>query len=508
MQQNSFFDEKDEMEIENLLASMKQSKDYAVKQSMNLFYKPFKQNDLKLENEMNDSSFSSNIKKGFQNYSNLSIKFIQGKYLKKITKKRKIRNNFKQIIKIFSKIKRSSHQIKFKLKRKFIIILRYLLVKMIQVNAMEHLVKLSNKYMKLKKFLEVFIFKQHKQAKDDELFQLNIELEKEFNICRNQNFMDFVANSQMNQTLGIHKKYQQIQEIKKNKFKTFNKKYEENFNQIRRDFDDLKKSIQEMFSKITFNSYIQDIEKSHLIYFQDDKLEGEFQPKSLQLREDQNIEIFIEDLTQIFNISKEDYQNIEDLKQQILKCVEQQKNHLEIIQTNQNLSMNQQIIKLNIIKDELKNELIQLNQFKELQEKILDQNKIEIQKLQQKLEQIEKRDYLYLNTKLFQHVQIQMEQQQNLIQISLIIIQQLFQSNSFESSLKITLSEKYKYLNNYFEEAKKLINERSWKIENNPLKYLQLHQQKIEETINIIYLEYCKMISWIKQQREILMDQL
>ncbi|CAD8057467.1 unnamed protein product [Paramecium sonneborni] len=521
MQQNSSFDGKVGMEIENQTEFLEQSKDSTSKQKIYLYQTPPKQEDLKIEKEMEDVQSSPHFKKEQKNQTNLpEFNLISGK--KNATKENQ--DQFQKNIQNFSEGQEqfTPNKIEFLFQglNNLLAQAQERIQNQSQISLCTNdLSQCYGTYSEIKQ--QISEIEKVYRYKDDELFQLNIQLEKEFNICKNQKIIDSATNSQMNQSFDIHKRYQQIQEIKKNKLYIFKKKYQENYNQLRQDFNDLKNLTKEMFQIISFNiqeckmkfnqkieTKSQKIEKSLFIDYQSDKLEEDYQQKSSQQRDDEHIDNFIQELMKLLNISKEDYENIEDLKLQIVNNVKEQKNYLEIIQTNQNLSVNQKIIKLNTTKDELQNELVQLNQQKEQQQKILDQNRIEIQNLQQKLEQLEKRDYIDLNTKLFQHEQIQMEQQQQLISISLIIIQQLFQSTSFESSLKKTFSEKNQYLNTYFKEAKKIIYEKSWPNEVNPLKYLQLHQQKVQEIMNIFYTEYSKMISWIQQQRENLIKQL
>ncbi|CAK84949.1 unnamed protein product (macronuclear) [Paramecium tetraurelia] len=507
MQQNSSFDENVQMEIENQVEQRVESQELAENQRFNEFQTPPKQDHSQLENEINNCQesphFTCQLKKNRQpTDEKYNSENEDGTFQKK-----------------------DEFQINMHLLNNLIIQAQERLQNQSQLSLCTIDLSLCNEtYSEIKQ--QLFEIEKVYRSKDDELSQLNIQLEKEFNACKNQKNLDQTTNSQLNQSFDIIKRYQQLQEIKKNKLIKFKKNYREKYNQLRKELQDLKSIVEQMFSKNpffleeeeqisefckVFNQRYKFIEEISFMDNSNSVLDDQKQ-ESPQLKEDENLDSFILTLMKQFNINQGD---VDQIKSQIVECVknqkeliEQQKLQLEIIQTNQNLSANQQIHKLKTKKDELENELIQLNQLKESQQKALDQTRKEVQELKQQLELTQKIDYVFLNSKLFQFESTQMKQQQKLVQITQIIFQQLMQSTAFKSQIKEVLNEQTQYLNSYCCKANEIINKQSWQQDEDPLKYLNYHQQTISKMVDTICIEYSKMIKQIQQQREELMSQL
>ncbi|CAD8131963.1 unnamed protein product [Paramecium octaurelia] len=508
MQQNSSYDEKIQMEIENQVEQRVESQELAENQRFNQFQTPPKQDHSKLENQINDCQesprFTCDVKK---NRQPTDEKYNSDKEDGTLQKK-------------------DDFQINMQLLNNLIVQVQERLQNQSQLSMctidMSHC---NETYSEIKQ--QLFEIEKVYRIKEEELSQINIQLEKEFNTCGNQKNLDQTQNSQLNKSFEIFKKYQQLKEIKKNSLIKFKQNYIKNYNQLREDFNDLKSTVEQELSNKNpffkeqqqaiyefFKAFNQKYKYIEEISFMDNIISESDDQKqeSPKLKEDQNLDSFILALMKQFNINQGD---VEQIKLQIVDCVknqkeliEQQKLQLEIIQTNQNLSANQQINKLKTIKDELENDIIQLNQQKESQQKVLDQTRKEAQELKQQLELIQKIDYVFLNSKLFQFEQTQMKQQQKLVQITQIIFQQLMQSTSFKSQIKEVLNEQTQYLNSYCCKATEIINKQSWQQDEDPLKYLNYHQQTISKMVDTICIEYSKMIKQIQQQREELISQL
>ncbi|CAK56339.1 unnamed protein product (macronuclear) [Paramecium tetraurelia] len=516
MLQNSCFEDYVGMEIENQLGTRGQSKEYFGNKRINLFQTPRKQDYLGPENQMDESQQSPHF-------------ILQCKNQRESTQynynseNENTANENKDEFQIDINFTPKTNECLFTELNNLIVQVQEKIQNLSQQSpGANDLSQCYGTYSEIKQ--QIYEIERVYRTKDDELSQLNIQLEKEFNSCKNQKYLDLTTNIQVNQSFDISKRYQQLQEIKKTKLQKFKNKYHEKYRLLKSDLDELKSTVKQFLSK---NSFTLDNEQCYLEFskmfnakFKEEISFGENSNQDIEnqksespkLKDNQCIDSFILTLMKEFDINEGDVENI---RVQILQCVInqkelilQQKNQLETIQTNQNLSANQQINKLKKIKDELENELIQLNLQKEQQQKVLDQSNRGIQELKQKLERIENMDYTLLNSRLLQQEQIQMKQQQKLISIASIIFQQLIESVSYKSQIKIMLQEYFQHLNTYFDKANEIINKQNWKQDDDPLKYFNYHQQTVQKMMDIICAEYSKMIRVIQQQRQDLMSQL
>ncbi|CAD8140638.1 unnamed protein product [Paramecium pentaurelia] len=518
MQQNSSFDDKVRMEIENQFELRDESQELAEDQRLNKYLTPQKQDNFKLDDKIDDGQESPHFTCQVKNYRESTEQ-------KHNSEKENVTIQKKDEFQINMHFTPKKNECMFQELNNLMIQVQERIQNLSQLSPCTNEISQCNgTYSEIKQ--QLFEIEKVYRSKDDELSQLNIQLEKEFNACKNQKYLDQTTNSQMNQSFDIIKRYQQLKEIKKNKLQKFKKNYHEQYNQLRSELQELKCTVQQMFLKNSFslekeqqimefckvfNQKYRFIEEISFNDYNIPVLEDQKQ-ESPKLKDEQNLNSFIQILMKQFNINQGD---IETIKKQIIECVinqkemiEQQQKQLEIIQTNQNLSANQQINKLKTINDELQNELIQLNQHKEFQQKTLDQTKKEVYELKQQLEFIQKIDYVILNTKLLQFEQTQMKQQQRQIQITSIIFEQLMQSTSFKSQIKDVLNEQTQYLKIYFNKAIEIINKQNLQQDEDPLKYLNYHQQTTQKMLDTICIEYSKMIKQIQQQREEFMSSL
>ncbi|CAD8138208.1 unnamed protein product [Paramecium octaurelia] len=516
MLQNSCFEDYFGMEIENQLGTRGQSKECVENKRINLFQTPRKSDYFEPENQMNESQQSPHFILQCKNQRDST----QYNYN---SENENTANGNKDEFQIDINFTPKTNECLFTELNNLIVQVQEKIQNLSQQSpGANDLSQCYGTYSEIKQ--QIYEIERVYRTKDDELSQLNIQLEKEFNLCKNQKYLDLTTNIQMNQSFDISKRYQQLQEIKKSKLQKFKNQYHEKYNLLKSDLNELKSQVKQLFSQnwFTFNNEKCFLEFSKLFNtkFQEEISIGDNssqdnenqEQESPKLGDNQCIDQFILTLMKQFDINEGD---IENIKLQIVQCVInqkdlilQQKIQLETIQTNQNLSTNQQINKLKKIKDELENELVQLNLHKEQQQKVLDSNNKGIQELKQKLEWLEKMDYTLLNAKLLQQEQIQMKQQQQLISIASIIFQQLIESVSYKSQIKIMLQEYYQKLNTYFDKANEIISQQNWKQDDDPLKYFIYHQQTVQKMMDTICAEYTKMIRLIQQQRQDLMSQL
>ncbi|CAD8150378.1 unnamed protein product [Paramecium pentaurelia] len=515
MLQNSCFDDNVGMEIENQLGTRDESKNYDENQRLNIFQTLKKQDYLEPEIQLNESQQSPQFILQYKNQRE-STQYQQNSENENSAKQNE--DEFQVNINFTPK----KNECLFTELNNLIVQAQERIQNLSQLSPNTNDISQCNgTYSEIKQ--QIFEIEKVYKSKDDELSLLNLQLDKEFNSCQNQKYLDLPTNNQINQSFEIYKRYHQIQEIKKNKLQKFKKRYHEKYNLLKSDLNQLKSIVIQLFQKNQFTLENEQcfLEFAKMCYTKSKQIEyidnsnqelQSQQQESLKQRNSQYLDSFILTLMKQLNINQGD---IEKIKLQIIQCIINQKDliqqyqiQLETIQTNQNLSTNQQINKLKKINDELENELIQLKQHKEQQQKVLDQNKKEIQELNYTLEQIEKMDLNQQNSKLLQYEQISMKHQQKLISITSIIFQQLIESVSYKSQIKKNLQENFQHLNTYFNKANENINKQIWKQDEDPIKYLYYHLQTVQKMMDIICAEYSKMIREIQQQRQELISQL